>query len=59
MNFFQLPAYVAILFCSLRGKQVHQIPLEFLGDEEHVLALCDAGQLTTKVWRNFMLMDGV
>ncbi|CAA6669756.1 unnamed protein product [Spirodela intermedia] len=36
-------------YFSLRGKQVHQIPLEFLGDEEHVLALSDASQLSTKV----------
>lgn len=34
---------------SLRGKQVHQVPLEYAGNVEHVLAVCDAGQSNAKV----------
>ncbi|PIA31102.1 hypothetical protein AQUCO_05300139v1 [Aquilegia coerulea] len=36
-------------FLSLRGKQVYQVPTEFTGNVEHVLALSDAGQPNSKV----------
>ncbi|MQL82370.1 hypothetical protein Taro_014851 [Colocasia esculenta] len=36
-------------YFSLRGKQVHHLPLEFTGDQEHVLAVCDSSQLNNKV----------
>lgn len=34
---------------SLRGKQVHQVPTEFTGGVENLLALYDAGQSNPKV----------
>ncbi|XP_043715720.1 uncharacterized protein LOC122664096 isoform X2 [Telopea speciosissima] len=34
---------------SLRGKQVYQVPAEIVGNVQHVLAICDAGQSNTKV----------
>lgn len=34
---------------SLIGKKVFNVPKESLGDVENVIALCDAGQLDSKV----------
>ncbi|XP_057978559.1 uncharacterized protein LOC131164992 isoform X2 [Malania oleifera] len=34
---------------SLRGKQVYQVPSEFVGGMEHVLAVCDATRSNSKV----------
>eukprot|EP01018_Ginkgo_biloba_P007485 Gb_23775 [translate_table: standard] len=34
---------------SLRGKQVCIVPAESVGDVEHVLVICDAGQFNSKV----------
>lgn len=34
---------------SLGGKQVYNVPAESVGDVEHVLAICDAGQFNSNV----------
>ncbi|KAF8380627.1 hypothetical protein HHK36_028116 [Tetracentron sinense] len=34
---------------SLRGKQIYEVPAEFAGNVEHVLAICDAGRSNIKV----------
>lgn len=34
---------------SLGGKQVYNVPAESVGDVEHVLSICDAGQFNSKV----------
>ncbi|XP_042953951.1 uncharacterized protein LOC122290372 isoform X2 [Carya illinoinensis] len=34
---------------SLRGKQIYEVPPDFVGGEEHVLALCSAAQPIIKV----------
>ncbi|ERN15489.1 uncharacterized protein LOC18443778 [Amborella trichopoda] len=34
---------------SLRGKQLYNVPAESVGNHEHVLAICDAGQSNLKV----------
>ncbi|WOL09557.1 hypothetical protein Cni_G18310 [Canna indica] len=36
-------------YISLRGKQVHEVPIEFTGGVQNVLALYDAGQYNHKV----------
>nr|XP_009413254.1 PREDICTED: uncharacterized protein LOC103994598 isoform X1 [Musa acuminata subsp. malaccensis] len=36
-------------YLSLRGKQVHQVPTEFTGGVQNVLAVYDAGQYNSKV----------
>ncbi|KAE8055526.1 hypothetical protein FH972_012359 [Carpinus fangiana] len=34
---------------SLRGKQIYQVPPEFVGDVEHVVAICNTAQSNSKV----------
>ncbi|KAK9984845.1 hypothetical protein SO802_034370 [Lithocarpus litseifolius] len=36
-------------YISLRGKQIYQVPPEFVGDAENVLALCNAARSSSKV----------
>ncbi|KAK9266873.1 hypothetical protein L1049_027132 [Liquidambar formosana] len=36
-------------YISVRGKQIYQVPAEFVGNVEHVLAICDATRSNSKV----------
>lgn len=36
-------------YCSVRGKQIYQVPLEYVGGAEHALAICDAARTNSKV----------
>nr|DAD18267.1 TPA_asm: hypothetical protein HUJ06_019730 [Nelumbo nucifera] len=36
-------------YLSLRGKQIYHVPKGLIGNVEHVLAICDAGQSNMKV----------
>lgn len=36
-------------YCSLRGKQLYQVPPEIVGNIEHVLAVCDLERSNNKV----------
>lgn len=37
-----------VLSCSLRGKQVHQVPTELTNGVHNILALHDSGQVNAK-----------
>jgi hypothetical protein len=37
-----------VLSCSLRGKQVHQVPTELTNGVHNILALHDSGQVNPK-----------
>ncbi|XP_042486677.1 uncharacterized protein LOC122066914 [Macadamia integrifolia] len=41
--------YVRAFICSLRGKQIYQIPAEIVSNVQNVLAVCDAAQSNSKV----------
>lgn len=42
--------YLFVLSCSLRGKQVHQVPTELTNGVHNILTLHDSGQVNPKEW---------